>query len=59
MGVTVPEAIFSPEPSFSDEARKVKGQGIVLLMIVVGKDGQPYDHTDRAKPGDGIRRKSH
>lgn len=42
-GVTVPEVIFSPEPSFSDEARKAKAQGIVLLMLVVGKDGRPYD----------------
>ena len=42
-GVTVPEVIFNPEPSFSDEARKAKAQGIVLLMLVVGKDGRPYD----------------
>jgi TonB family protein len=43
MGVTVPQAIYSPEPSFSDEARKAKMQGIVMLMLVVGKDGKPYD----------------
>lgn len=42
-GVTVPEVIFNPEPSFSDEARKAKAQGIVLLLLVVGKDGRPYD----------------
>lgn len=43
MGVTVPEAIFSPEPSFSEEARKAKAQGIVLLILIVGKDGHTYD----------------
>ena len=43
MGVGVPEAIYSPEPSFSDEARKAKHQGIVQLVLVVGKDGRPYD----------------
>lgn len=43
MGVTVPEAIFSPEPSFSEEARKAKAQGGVQLVLVVGKDGRPYD----------------
>jgi periplasmic protein TonB len=43
MGVTVPEAIYSPEPSFSEEARKAKAQGIVLLLLVVGKDGHPYN----------------
>jgi len=43
MGVTVPEVIFNPEPSFSDEARKAKTQGRVMLLLVVGKDGRPYD----------------
>jgi TonB family protein len=43
MGVTVPQVIFNPEPSFSDEARKAKAQGIVMLLLVVGKDGHPYD----------------
>jgi periplasmic protein TonB len=43
MGVTVPEAIYSPEPSFSEEARKAKAQGVVLLLLVVGKDGHPND----------------
>jgi protein TonB len=42
-GVTVPQVIFNPEPSFSEEARKTKAQGIVLLLLVVGKDGHPYD----------------
>jgi periplasmic protein TonB len=42
-GVTVPQVIFNPEPSFSEEARKTKAQGIVLLLLVVGKDGRPYD----------------
>jgi periplasmic protein TonB len=43
MGVTVPQVIYSPEPNFSDEARKAKFQGIVQLLVVVGKDGRTYD----------------
>jgi periplasmic protein TonB len=43
MGVTVPQVIYSPEPNFSDEARKEKVQGIEQLLIVVGKDGRTYD----------------
>jgi periplasmic protein TonB len=43
MGVSVAEAISSPEPSFSEEACKAKAQGVVLLLLVVGKDGDPYD----------------
>ena len=42
-GVSVPEVIYSPEPSFSEEARKAKFQGVVLLLVVVGKDGRPYN----------------
>jgi protein TonB len=41
-GVTVPEVIYNPEPSFSDEARKAKAQGVVVLLLVVGKDGLPH-----------------
>jgi len=40
--VTVPEVIYNPEPSFSDEARKAKAQGVVVLLLVVGKDGLPH-----------------
>ena len=43
LGTSVPQAIYSPEPSFSDEARKAKHQGIVQLMLVVGADGRTYD----------------
>ena len=42
-GVTVPQVIYSPEPVFSDEARKAKQQGVVTLLLVVGKDGRPYN----------------
>jgi len=57
-GVTVPEVVFSPEPSFSDEARKSKSQGIVLLMLVVGKDGHPYDIRVRQSLGMGLDEKA-
>ncbi|HKV82863.1 MAG TPA: energy transducer TonB [Candidatus Sulfotelmatobacter sp.] len=53
-GVTMPEAIYSPEPSFSDEARKAKFQGIVMLMVVVGKDGRVYDIRVRQSLGMGL-----
>jgi periplasmic protein TonB len=42
-GVTVPQVIYNPEPAFSEEARKAKQQGIVQLVLVVGKDGHTYD----------------
>jgi TonB family protein len=42
-GVTAPRAIFSPEPEFSEEARKAKYQGVCTLMIVVDTDGKPIN----------------
>jgi protein TonB len=57
-GVTVPEVIFNPEPAFSEEARKVKHQGIVLLLVVVGKDGHTYDIKVAQSLGMGLDEKA-
>ena len=57
-GVSVPEVIYNPEPTFSEEARKSKTQGIVLLAIVVGKDGKPYDIRVRQSLGMGLDEKA-
>ncbi len=58
MGVTVPQVIFNPEPSFSDQARKAKAQGIVMLLLVVGKDGRPYDIRVGQSLGMGLDEKA-
>lgn len=58
MGASVPQVIYSPEPSFSDEARKSKTQGIVTLMVVVGKDGRTYDLRVRQSLGMGLDEKA-
>jgi protein TonB len=58
MGATIPEVIYNPEPSFSDEARKAKQQGIVGLMLVVGKDGRTYDIRVRQSLGMGLDEKA-
>jgi TonB family protein len=57
-GVTVPQVIYNPEPSFSDEARKAKVQGVVLLLLVVGKDGRPYDIRVGQSLGMGLDEKA-
>jgi TonB family protein len=44
-GVSAPRPIFTPEPEFSEEARKAKYQGVVVLNIIVGTDGRV--HTPR------------
>lgn len=41
IGVTAPVAKFTPEPDFSEEARKAKFQGTVTLSAIIGPDGRP------------------
>ncbi len=42
-GVSAPRPIFTPEPEYSEEARRAKHQGTVVLWLVVGPDGRPRD----------------
>jgi len=42
-GVSAPRAIFSPDPEYSEEARKAKYQGDVVLWVVIGPDGKVHD----------------
>ncbi|MBS1851270.1 MAG: energy transducer TonB [Acidobacteria bacterium] len=42
-GVSAPRPIFDPDPEYSEEARKSKYQGTVLLWTVVGPDGLTRD----------------
>ena len=42
-GVSAPVPVFRPEPEYSEEARKAKWQGAVLLSLVVDEDGTPKD----------------
>jgi protein TonB len=40
-GVTAPTAIVKPEPEYSEEARKAKWSGAVLVRLVVDTNGMP------------------
>jgi len=42
-GVSAPVAIYKVEPDYSDEARKAKLQGAVILEGIVGTDGNVYE----------------
>jgi protein TonB len=39
-GVTAPVVIYSVDPEYSEEARKARYQGVVVLQAVVRKDGR-------------------
>ena len=40
-GVAAPQLIYGPEPEFSDEARRAKYQGIVVVSLIVDAQGNP------------------
>jgi TonB family protein len=42
-GITAPIPIYKPEPAYSEEARKAKYQGTVVLWIVVDAQGNVTD----------------
>jgi len=57
-GVTAPRVIYAPDPEFSEEARKAKFQGTVVLWIVVGVDGRPHDIGVSRSLGMGLDEKA-
>ena len=57
-GVSAPRAIFTPDPDYSEEARKAKYQGTVVLWLVVGPDGHPRDMKVTRSLGMGLDQKA-
>ena len=41
--VKAPRAIYSPDPEYTEKARKERQQGTVLIRMVAGSDGLPRD----------------
>jgi len=41
--VIAPREIYNPDPEYSEEARKAKQQGTVVLSLIVDADGRPRD----------------
>jgi protein TonB len=42
-GVKGPVVIYQPEPEFSEEARKAKFMGVVLVGLIVDANGKPQN----------------
>ncbi len=57
-GVSAPRPIYSPDPEYSDEARKARYQGTVVLWIIVGPDGSTRDIRVRRSLGMGLDEKA-
>ncbi|HET7209693.1 MAG TPA: energy transducer TonB [Terriglobales bacterium] len=57
-GVSAPKAIYSPDPEYSEEARKAKYQGTCVLWLIVGPDGRPRDIKIARSLGLGLDEKA-
>jgi TonB family protein len=57
-GVSAPRPIYDPDPEYSEEARRAKYQGTVLLWVIVGSDGRPRDIRVQRSLGMGLDEKA-
>lgn len=57
-GITPPRAIYDPEPEYSEEARKVRQQGVVVLSLIVDPNGRAKDVRVARSLGLGLDEKA-
>jgi TonB family protein len=57
-GVSAPRATYAPDPEYSEQARKAKYQGTVILWAVIGADGRARDIHVARSLGMGLDRKA-
>lgn len=57
-GVSAPTVLYKVEPEYSEEARKAKFQGTVVLLIVVDEHGNPRDLKVIQQLGLGLDQKA-
>jgi TonB family protein len=57
-GISAPEAISTPDPQYTEEARSAKTQGTCVLLLIVDQQGLPQDiHVVRSL-GHGLDQKA-
>jgi TonB family protein len=57
-GVSVPRATYNPDPEYSEQARKAKYQGTVVLWAIIGSDGRPRELRVQRSLGMGLDEKA-
>jgi protein TonB len=57
-GVSAPKPVYSPDPEYSEEARKAKYQGVCVLWMIVGPDGRPREIKVQRTLGLGLDEKA-
>jgi periplasmic protein TonB len=56
--VGAPRILYAPDPDYSEEARKARYQGSVMLWLVVGSDGRTRDVKIARSLGMGLDQKA-
>jgi protein TonB len=57
-GVSAPRVLENPSPDYSEEARKAKYQGTVILWLIVDSNGRPRDLKVAHSLGMGLDQKA-
>ncbi|HVJ04956.1 MAG TPA: energy transducer TonB [Candidatus Saccharimonadales bacterium] len=57
-GVSAPRVLVKPDPDYSEEARKAKYQGTVVLWLIVDSNGKPRDVRVARSLGMGLDQKA-
>jgi len=53
-GVSPPKAIYMVDPQYSETAQRAGSQGLCVVSLTVGLDGQPYDIQVKRNLGMGL-----
>lgn len=56
--VSVPQLVSSPPPTYSDEGRKAKIEGLVVLVLIVDEKGNPTNFRIISGLGMGLDEKA-
>jgi TonB family protein len=57
-GVLAPKPLSTPDPQYTDQARKAKYEGTCVLAMIVGPDGKPHDIRVQRGIGMGLDQKA-
>jgi periplasmic protein TonB len=57
-GVLAPRPLSTPDPQYTDQARKAKLEGTCILGMIVGPDGKPHDIRVQHGIGMGLDQKA-
>ena len=57
-GVSLPKCEYCPDQGYSEDARKHKVEGVVVLLVIVTADGKATNITVVKSPGKGLDEKA-